>query len=806
MNHVLPDLRYAFRSLFKSPGFAVTAIVTLAAGIAANTAIFSVIDATLLARFALREPDRVIRLYGEDRARNVNQANLSIPKFDLIREQQQVFSDFGAALYGNASVMGPDGAELLPGARISAGFFDALGAKPLLGRDIRRDEEDSAPVMLIGERLWRQRFNASPSVLGQALTVDGESLTIIGVMPTLPGGWNGDIFLTKPFQLPGLSRAVLMRGVSFLSTVGRLKPGVTPEQAAQNLKVLEERYRTDNPEKADSFWAISPVDLREDLVGPLRPPMLTLLGAVGFVLLLACSNVANLMLARFAGRGREVAVRTALGASRRRIVAQFLWEASVVGALAGVLGALLASWSLPALGELASATLGFRPALQLEWPVLAAVSCIALGSGLLTGLLPAFQASRADVALVLRDGGRGTAGSRSQNKARQLLVGGQVALSMLLLSGAALLLSSFVKLQRQPLGFDPQNVFVANITLGGARYPDIAAQSGLITRFVEELRAAPGVVSAAAVGGLPLSGFVGSAPYARSDGQVPELKDRPLAPLRSVTPGYFATMGIPLLAGRDFDSGDVAGRQEAIIISAAGAKKLFPNEDPIGRVLLMGAQNGGLPIRIVGVAGDVRSQTLASVPEVEFYRATTQRASAFFQIAVRTQGDAAAFTATARSILRRLDEGLALNQPSTMEATIRQSLGQQRLLLALLSGFAVLALGLAAIGVYSVVAYTVAQRTSELGVRAALGASPGHIAALTLRDGLRPVAAGLLAGLAAVLAGGRLLQSQLFDTPAWDPVSLSATMGTLAVVAVFACLLPARRAARVDPLVALRDS
>lgn len=800
---LLSDFRYAFRSLARSPGFAATAVLTLALGIAANTAIYSVIDATLLRRLGLHEPERVLRLYGEDRSRNILQVGFSIPKFEAVRNEQQVFSHFGAALYGSAAVLGPEGAETLNGARITAGFFAALGAQPLLGRDLRRDEEENAPVLLISERLWRQRFEAAPDVIGRTLTVDGEALTIIGVMPALPPNWDGDLWLTRPFQLPGLSREVLMRGVSFLATVGRLRDGITADQARQNLKLIERNYRTGNPDKADSTWDIAAVDLREDLVGPLRPPMLTLLGAVGFVLLLACSNVANLLLVRFAGRHREIAVRSALGAARGRIVGQFLIEALVVSGLAAGLGALLAAWSLPALARLAAANLPFAPELSLNPTVLAGVLGVALLSGLLTGILPALHASRGDVAGVLRDGGRGTAGSRGQNRARRLLVAGQVALSLLLLAGASLLLSSFLKLQNQPLGFAPERTFVASVTLGGARYPDLPAQARLIERYLAELRTAAGVRSAAAVSSPPMTD-ANRAPYARADGEVPPFRDRPLGLVRGVSPGYFTTLGIPLVAGRDFEAGDTHERPRVIVISQAAARKLFPGEDPIGRRLLIGAQNGGLPAEIIGVAADVRSVSLASVPDFEMYTTVAQRPTALFRILVKVQGDPAAFAATARAVLRQIDPGLALNQPATLEAVIAQSLGQQRLLLTLLGGFGVLALALAAVGIYSVVAYTVTQRTPEIGVRAALGASPRQILAFTLRDGLQPVAWGIGCGLAAALAGGRLWQAQLYDTATWDPLALLGTCAVLGTVALGACLVPAWRAARVDPLVALR--
>lgn len=804
MEELLQELRQSIRSLARTPAFATVAILTLALGIGANTAIFSVIDATLFARFRLRAPDRVLRIYGEDSARKIAQANVSVPKFFALRSEQSVFEAIGAANYGNAAVMGADGAELLPGAHVSAGFFAALGVSPILGRDFLPAEEEGSSVMLISERLWQQRFRGSKDAIGQALTIEGASYTIIGVVPKLPGQWDGDIWLPDPFALPGFSREMLQRGVSYLSVVARLRDGVTAEQARQNLKLIEQNYRRDRIDAADSTWAITSVDFREDMVGAMRPQMLTLLGAVGFVLLLACANVANLLLVRFAGRQREIAVRSALGASRGRIILRFLMESMLVAFVAGVLGALFVSWTLPALSRVASANLPFPITLELNLPVLGMSLLVAVVSGLIAGILPSLHAAKADVIEVLRDGARGTTGSRSQNRVRRWLVAGQVGLSLVLLSGAALLVASYLRLQDQALGFNPQNVFIANINLGGARYPNVATQAALIDRFVQELRVAPGVVAAAATSAVPLSND-STAPYARADGDVLPLKDRPLAPTRSVTPGFFSALGIPLLAGRDFNEGDTVERPQALIISQSTARRLFPDRDPIGQRMLIGSLNGGVPAEIVGVVGDIRSESLAEIPEVSMYRPTGQRVSPFFQTVVRIQGDAAGFAATARAVLRRIDPTLALNQPTTLEGFLMQSVGQQRLLAALIGMFSLLALILAAVGIYSVVAYTVAQRTPEFGVRAALGASPAQIVRLTLRDGLQPVGVGLLGGLMAALAGGRLIESQLYEIHAWDPATLLGASLLLGLVAVLASWLPAHRAARVDPLTALRQ-
>lgn len=561
----------------------------------------------------------------------------------------------------------------------------------------------------------------------------------------------------------------------------------------------------DNAEKADSTWDITTVPMRADIVGTARSPILTLLAAVGLVLLIACANVANILLVRFAGRRHEIALRHALGASRRRVVQQFLIESVLVSALASGLGVLIAVWCLPALTRLAQNFITFSADIQINLPVLWTTLGVAVLTGLLMGAYPAAQASRCDPALVLREGGRGTTGSPGQHRVRNLLVGGQVAISLLLLAGALLLATSFLRLQNQRPGFRADGVFVANLALPAARYPDIETQSRFYLRLAEEMRRAPGVVVAGLIQGLPLSGANSRSPYAAASGDAPPLKDRPLGLTRSVTPGYFTTLEIPLLAGRDFTERDVHNAPAVVIITRGTARKLFAGEEALGRRILMGTNNGvGLPMEVVGVAEDVRSQTLAQTAEVEFYRPVMQRQSAFVQLAVRTESDPAAFAATARQVLKGLDAGVPLNNPTTLDATVAQSLGQQRLLFTLLSLFAALALVLAAVGIYSVVAYTVGQRTGEIGVRMALGARPRDVLRLVIGQGMRPVLLGVAAGLAGCLALGRLIQSQLYDVSASDPLMLAATCAVLVGVAAVACLLPARRATRVNPVVALR--
>ncbi|MDQ3802880.1 MAG: ABC transporter permease [Acidobacteriota bacterium] len=805
LKHLWQDLRFGLRVLWKHPGFAAVAVLTLALGIGASTAIYSVLHAAFFAEYPLTEPDRLLRVYGEDRSRSLSQLNMSVPKFQFMRDQQTVFSGLGAANFTAYTLLDRSEPVQVNGASATANFLQTFGAAPVLGRFFEPSEEQGPPVAVLSETLWRERFGADPAVLGRGITLSGVSYTVVGVAPRLPGFWQAEVWVTRPFELPGIAPELLQRGVSYLLTVGRLKPGVTAAAAQQEMELITGRYRADYPDKVDSSWNLVTVPLRDDIVGTARSPLFTLFAAVALVMLIACANVANLMLVRFAHRRREIALRAALGASRRRVVQQFLVESLLLSVLAGGLGLLLAMWSLPALVGLAQNFITFSGDIRISLPVLGATLGVALLTGLLIGVYPALQASRGEPATVLREGGRGMTGGRGQHLMRSFLVAGQVAVTLMLLAGAALLTTSFLRLQNQTPGFRPDGVFVASMTLPPSRYPDIEAQSRFYLRLAEEMRRTPGVAAASLIQGLPLSSNNTRAPYARADGDVPPVKDRPLGQTRSIIPGYFSAMEIPLLAGRDFTDRDVSKAPQVVIISRSTARRLFPDADPVGRRILMGTNNNvGLEMEVVGVAGDVRSLTLAQVTEVEFYRPVMQRQSNFMQVVVRTPSDPAAFAGTAASVLKTLDPELPLTNPTALSAVVGQSLSQQRLLFTLLGLFAALALVLAAVGVYSVVAYTVTLRTNEIGVRMALGARPRVVLRLIISQAMRPVLLGAVVGLAGCLALGRLFQSQLYEVSAFDPALLAAACAGLVVVAVVACWFPARRAMRVDPMVALR--
>jgi len=802
------DLKFALRQLRKSPGFTFLAVLTLALGIGMNTAIFSLIDDLFLRRLPFSQPERVVTIYGEAKERDLKQLPFSLPKFWHYRDGQTVFSGI-AATWGNGYIMTGMGDPVqLLGANVTANYFDLLGIHPILGRNFLPTEESKGDVVLVTESFWRKRFNSDPTVLGRSITLNGVPTTIVGVLPNLPIAWFGrdsEIFANKPFERPDISKDQLMRGVSFMQVAARLKPGVTIAQAQAAMPALAKGYREQHPESADNSWTSVLVPAAEDATGKLRPAFITLLAAVGAVLLIACSNVANLLLVRFIGRRREIALRMALGANRPGIVRLFVFESTLVSVIAGVTGLCLALWTVSIVPKLAGQNIPLESGVTLHWPVLVFTLGLSLITGLLMGLYPAWQSSRADLVDGLKEGGRGTSGSRSQYRFRRGLVAAQVGLSVVLLACAAMLVSSFVRLSRQETGFRSERVWTGGVGLPPAQYPDPAARARFAERLETELQTAPGVEAVSISDAVPLSGNYSRAPYARVDGNPVPVNQRPLGLTRSVSPGYFRTLGIPLLSGRDFTEQDKVDSPFVVILSNSTAKKLFPNEDPIGHQMLFGTDNGnGLQAEVVGVVGDVRSQQLAKANDVEFYRPWPQRSNSFLNLLVRTATKPEATAGIVRAALNRIDKGLPIVQPNTLDTIVTQSLGQERVTMTLLGVFAGIALLLAVVGIYGAVAYMVEQRTGEIGVRMALGAHTSDVLDLVVRQGMTPVILGLIIGLAGTFAVGRLIAAQLYQISPHDPFLLGAAAIVLAVAALLACLIPARRATRVDPIQALR--
>src|SRR5437588_5875157 len=733
--------------LLKSPGFSFIAIATLALGIGLNTSIFSLINDLFLHDLPFKEPARVVHMYSNARERKLLELAISAPRFQHYREAQTIFDGFGAENVFAFTLTGLGDPVQIFGGRVTANYFDVLGVRPVRRRNFVPDEEESADVAMVTENFWQKRMGGDPPVIGRSVTLDGVPHTIIGILPNLPFSWAGpsaEVWTAKPYVLPGISFERMMRGSGFLRVVGRLKPGMTLEQARAALPPLEQSYRARFPDKIDSASVMTLKTLPEDVTGNLRPAFATLLAAVAFVLLIACSNVANLLLVRFSGRRREIALRMAIGASRGSIIRLFVLESVLVSAIAGALGALLAWQLVPIVPKMAANFLPFDPEtrLDLSIPVLIFTIALSILTGVAMGIYPALQSSRADLVDGLKEGGRGTSGSAHQQRFRKILVGAQVALSVTLLAGAALLITSFVRLSQQNIGFHPENRWVGFITLPQMQYPDLAARQRFVEKTLSALHAVSGLESATICADIPLLAGAGSNTlYSRTDGDILPIDKRQAAALHNIAPDYFKTWGIPILAGRDFDEHDNADGQQVLLISEAGAKKVFGNENPIGKPLLVGG--GNVAAQIVGVVGDVRTKKVSEPDTVEIYRPWAQQSFPFPVVAVQSNLRPDVVTKLVRSALTTVDPGLAIAIPQSMDAIVAQALGQARLMRWLLGIFSGVALLLASIGIYGAVAYTVEQRTGEIGIRMALGAQTRDVLRLIVNQGMRPVVIGL---------------------------------------------------------------
>src|SRR5256714_1608797 len=635
---MMTDVRFAFRQLLKAPGFTLLALITLALGIGLNTAIFSLINDLFLRGLPFKEPSRAIHVFCHFKDQTVD-FPLSAPRFIHFRDGQTIFDGFAGENGLAATVTGLGDAFQVPIFKTTANWFDVLGLRPIRGRTFLPEEEEGADVAVITDRFWKARLGGDPNVIGRAITLDGVSHTIVGIIPKLPVSWTGpnaDIWTTKPFIIPGFSHERMMRGTAFLRAVGRLKPGVTTDQARAAFQLVDNSYQTQYPEKIDARSGTVVKTLPEDVTENLRPGFTTLLAAVTFVLLIACSNVANLLLVRFIGRRREISLRMALGASRASVLRLFVFESVLVSLLAGILGAALAWQLVPLVPRLAANFLPIEvgTVTALSFPVLAFTIALSLLTGLVMGLYPALQSSRADMVEALKEGGRGTSGSVRQQRFRKLLVGAQVALSVTLLAGASLLIASFVALSHQDPGFKPDNLWIGLTATPQAQYPDVAARSRLADQMMNALRATPGFQEAAISGGFPIFAGGGATLYARADANVPPIAERKGAPSNDISPGWLRTPGIPLLAGRDFNERDIADHPNVVLISGTGAKTVFGNENPVGKTLLI--TSGSVPVEIVGVVGDVRSVRLDQQNDLEFYRPFAQEKFPILTITVRS--------------------------------------------------------------------------------------------------------------------------------------------------------------------------
>ena len=807
MNTLLRDLRLSLRGLGRTPGFTAVVLLTLALGIGANAAIFSVVNGVLLRPLPFHDPDGIV-----DFRQQEPYSNVSEPEFRDYRRDLRPLERLAAYTGYDANLAGDQEPVRLTGARVSDGFFAVLGVDPLMGRTYAPDEEKPAqgpsPVIVISEAVWRTQFGADPKILTREVRLNGIPRRVIGVMPARFGFPEAGTGVWLPLRLNYDS--LWTRNNHYLLLVGRLRPGATAAQANAEANLLARRWPKDFPETYSPGKPLVVVvqPLRERVLSNSRPYLVTLLGAVGFVLLIACANVANLLLIRGESRRRELGIRTALGATGRRLVAQQLTESALLALAGGGLGLLVAWGGVRALLRLAPDTLPRLQYVRLDGAVLVFTLAVSLGTGLLFGLLPALRAARGDAASALREGARSSS-SRGGSRMRRALVVGEVALAVVMLSGAGLLVRSLRSLQQVDIGFDAERILTARLNLPPLNYQVDAKAIGFVRQLEERVRALPGVVSVGIMGWTPVVGGGGTWSILIDGREVKEIAQAPSADPEQVTPGYFKTLGVQILRGRAFTEQDREDAPPVAVINEAMAKQLWPGQDPLGHTLKM--FNPQAPwVTVVGVARDMLSRGVGkSVPATMFFPYAQAGKSAYFiprqvSIAVKTARDPDAMGGPLRKLVHELDPTAPVSEVRSMEAVMGTALASRRFTTLLLGWFAGLALLLAGLGIYGVIAYGVTQRTYEIGLRQALGADRGSVLGLIVVEGLRLTGTGLAVGLLATVATGQLIRSLLVNVRVTDPLTLFAVALLLAGVAALASWIPARRAMAVSPTEALR--
>jgi putative ABC transport system permease protein len=817
MEALWQDLRYGLRALRKQPGFTFIAGMTLALGIGANTAIFSVVNAVLLKPLPFPQPEQLVMVYGEFPTLNTNQMRLSVPEYTDFQQQTQSFAASGVFDGSGSANLAPEESgtpERVERAMFTPEMFAVLQATPLLGRVFTAEEAQAGRdgVVVLGHGLWQRRFGGKPEAVGQKLMISGRSSTIIGVMP--PGfAFPAKAEIWQPLWFPPEMREPQRRGARGLEVLARLKPGISLRQAQAELDQLGANLTQQYPQNygGQRRYRMLLAPLLEDVVGELKPALLLLLGAVGFVLLIACANVANLLLARAATRRQEMAVRLALGAGRWRLVRQLLTESVLLGLAGGVAGLLLAVWGVQMLLRFAPDNLPRLSAVGLDDRVLVFTVLASLLTGVIFGLVPALQAARADVNDALRESGRTGTGARQQ-QLRHLFVVAEIALALVLLTGAGLMLKSFWRLQAVDPGFNPDGVLTMRLLLPFSTHPQPAQRATFFRQVLERIRALPGVASASAVSRIPMAPGNNSGTMTGEHSSIgPPMN--PEAPqveteMRWASPDYFQTLGITLLKGRDFNDADGIGEQPVAIVDENFARRFYPNEDPIGKRIKRGGPNSTRPWKtIIGVVRPIRNQRLDATSLPQAYFPVLQEADEMFNLsfAVRTTGgDPTALTQSLRAAVLAVDRNQPIFDVKPLRQIVGDSIALKRLALMLLGAFAVVALLLAAVGIYGVMAYSVTQRTHEIGIRLALGAQMGDVLRLVLKQGLRLTCLGIALGWLAALGLTRLLSALLYGVSATDALTFGSVALLLTAIALLACYLPARRAAQLDPLIALR--
>jgi putative ABC transport system permease protein len=802
MQTLWQDLRYGARMLMKNPGFTLIAIITLGLGIGANTAIFSVVNSVLLRPLPYPNSERLMTIWEDHRAQNGPADEWTSPTgFEDWRDQAKSFDQVAAFQGWQPTLTGQGDPERLVGAQVSHNAFSLLGVTPALGRSFRPEEDQRGveSVVIISNKLWRQRFGEDTSLVGKKISLNGEGLVVIGVMPAgfkFPIIADADIWRTiQPALRPGCQR-----GCITIRVMARLKPGATESQARAELNAIAARIEQQFPD-TNSKIGVTLIPLHEFLVGEVKTRMLALLVAVGFVLLIACANVANLLLARSAAREKEIAIRAALGAGRGRVARQLLSESLLLAMIGGAIGLLLAYWLLDLLLSFSPPETPRLDEIGVDGRALAYALAVTIFTGLLFGAAPVWRLFKTDLNQTLRDG-KGSQLGQSGRRALSALVVAETALALALLVGAGLLVRSFIRLQSVDPGFNPRNALTAVVALPQAVYPERNQIAPFYSQLLERVRALPGAQSVAAVSSLPLAGFDSDTSFVIEGRPESQPDQRPVAWYSSVTDDYFRTMGMRLLAGREFNERDNENSPRVVIISNATARRYFPNEDPIGKRIGNGRPDGWA--QIVGVTADVKHFGLSQDPRASMFYPYRQQPSRRMYIIARTAVDPLSLSSALRGAVAAMDKNLAVSNISAMEEITAQSIGQERFTLLLLGIFSAFALLLAVAGIYGVMSYAVAQRTQEIGVRVALGAQTRDVLKLVIAQGMALALAGVGIGLAAALALTRFISGLLFGVSATDPITFASVAALLALVALLACYVPARRASKVDPMVALR--
>ncbi|HXG65436.1 MAG TPA: ABC transporter permease [Blastocatellia bacterium] len=806
MDHFLQDVRYAIRILFRRPGFTVVAIIALALGIGANSAIFSVVNAVLLRPLRYKNPGQLVWIRETNFAAGIESEPASPPNYTDWRSQNESFTDM-AAFANTAAILTDAGEpERIPGSAVTSNFFDVLGVNALLGRTFmpHEDQAGNQRVAVLSYGLWARRFGADPNIIGATVMFNGNPYTIIGVMPQdfqhpVPGARNpAQLWLPLVFDMSQEHR----RG-DYLGVIARRKPEVSLEQARAEMQAIAARLEQQYP-ATNTGWSVSVTPLHEHFVGDVRPALLVLLGAVCFLLLIACANVANLLLARAAARQKEIAIRAALGAGRWRVVRQLLTESVILALMGGAGGLVLAMWGIEALQALSPETIPRLNELSLDGRVVGFTLAVSLLTGIVFGLAPALQVSSPRLNETLKEGGRGSAEGARGNRIRSLLAATEIALALVLLVGAGLMIRSFLRLQDVNPGFRTERVLTTQLLLPRSKYKEGPQVAAFSTQLLERVGSLPGVEAAGLIDILALSGGGNFLGFSVEGRPLPPAGQNPDAETFVIGGDYFRTMGIPLMKGRLFTRQDNLDAPGAVIISETMARRFWPDEDPMGKRITTGNPQTGPWFTVVGIVGDVRHQELSAEPYPQMYFPYTQRPRNSFTLVARTSSDPLAMVAAIRSQVQEMDPNQPLYNVRTMEQVLADSIGRPRFNTLLIAIFAVVALILATVGIYGVISYSVTQRTHEIGIRMALGARATDILAMVFKQGLKLALAGVAVGLAGAFALTQLMSSLLFGVTAADPITYVAISLLLTGVALAASYLPARRATKVDPMVALR--